>query len=169
MTKKILIAIAVIIVAALMAVSVYFAFNDTTYEVTVVKMERFDCNRRGRLRSGQKQTQERGYTRMNRERIKEVIKQANVEYHRLFREGVGRVRRGELKSFSTRDIKPYDDVLADALVDAVGKDSKCHDVCEEFAEETKKLMQRIFGDYIAKEMSGFIDEIKEKMERKHGD
>ena len=40
MTKKILIAIAVIIVAALIAVSVYFAFNDTTYEVTVVKMER---------------------------------------------------------------------------------------------------------------------------------
>lgn len=40
MTKKILIAIAVIIVAALIAVSVYFAFNDTTYKVTVVKMER---------------------------------------------------------------------------------------------------------------------------------
>lgn len=39
----------------------------------------------------------------------------------------------------------------------------------EFAEETKKLMQRIFGDYIANEMSGFIDEIKEKMERKYGD
>lgn len=104
-----------------------------------------------------------------REKIIEVIKQANVEYHRLFREGVGRVRRGELKSFSTRDVKPYDDVLADALADAVGKDSKCHDVCEEFAEETKKLMQRIFGDYIANEMSGFIDEIKEKMERKYGD
>ncbi len=62
------------------------------------------------------------YGRKNRERIKEVIKQANVEYHRLFREGVGRVRRGELKSFSTRDVKPYDDVLADALIDAVGKE-----------------------------------------------
>ena len=62
------------------------------------------------------------YGRMNRERIKEVIKQANVEYRRLFREGVGRVRRGELKSFSTRDVKPYDDVLADALIDAVGKE-----------------------------------------------
>lgn len=41
MTKTILVAIWVIIVIALtVAVSVYFAFNDTTYEVTVVKMER---------------------------------------------------------------------------------------------------------------------------------
>lgn len=64
---------------------------------------------------------------------------------------------------------PTNEDVADALIDAVGKDSKCHDVCEEFAEETKKLMQRIFGDYIANEMSGFIDEIKEKMERKYGD
>lgn len=40
MTKRIMVAIAVIIVAALVAVSAYFAFNDTTYEVTVVKMER---------------------------------------------------------------------------------------------------------------------------------
>lgn len=72
--------------------------------------------------------------------------------------------------FITHDDADVEEVLAqtaDALIEAVGKDS--HDVCEEFAEETKKLMQRIFGDYIAKEMSGFIDEIKEKVERKYGD
>lgn len=39
MTKKILIAIAVIIVAALIAVSVYFAFNDTTYSLTLSSMQ----------------------------------------------------------------------------------------------------------------------------------
>lgn len=56
-----------------------------------------------------------------REKIKEILKQAQEELHRMFYEGVMRVRNGELRSFSTSDlnaIKPYDDIYADAFIAA---------------------------------------------------
>lgn len=57
----------------------------------------------------------------DRQKIKEILKQAQDELHRMFYEGVMRVRNGELRSFSTSDlnaIKPYDDIYADAFIAA---------------------------------------------------
>ena len=54
----------------------------------------------------------------NREKIMAIIKQANDELHSRFVEGVMRVRNGEISRFTTRDVKPYDDMLADMLIEA---------------------------------------------------
>lgn len=54
----------------------------------------------------------------NREKIMAIIKQANDELHSRFVEGVKRVRNGEISRFTTRDVKPYDNILADKLIEA---------------------------------------------------
>ena len=58
-----------------------------------------------------------------REKIIEVIKQASeqayAEFHELFREGVKRVRDGEISCFTNRDVRPtHDEILADKLIEA---------------------------------------------------
>ena len=58
-----------------------------------------------------------------REKIIEVIKQASeqayADFHELFREGVKRVRDGEISCFTNRDVRPtHDEILADKLIEA---------------------------------------------------
>ena len=58
-----------------------------------------------------------------REKIIEVIKQASgqshADFHELFREGVKRVRDGEISCFTNHDVRPtHDEILADALIAA---------------------------------------------------
>lgn len=58
-----------------------------------------------------------------REKIIEVIKQASeqayADFHELFREGVKRVRDGEISRFTNRDVRPtHDEILADKLIEA---------------------------------------------------
>lgn len=58
-----------------------------------------------------------------REKIIEIIKQASeqayADFHELFREGVKRVRDGEISCFTNRDVRPtHDEILADKLIEA---------------------------------------------------
>ena len=54
-----------------------------------------------------------------RDKIIEVIKQADADFHELFREGVKRVRDGEISRFTNHDVRPtYDEILADKLIAA---------------------------------------------------
>lgn len=59
----------------------------------------------------------------DREKMIEVIKQASeqayADFHELFREGVKRVRDGEISRFTNRDVRPtHDEILADKLIEA---------------------------------------------------
>ena len=79
----------------------------------------------------------------DREKIKEIMKQAQNEIHRMFYEGVMRVRNGELRSFSTSDlnaIKPYDDIYADAFIAAGFGDVREYKHRAEVAEKALKLV-----------------------------
>lgn len=58
-----------------------------------------------------------------REKIIEVIKQASeqayADFHKIFREGVKRVRDGEISCFTNHDVRPtHDEILADKLIEA---------------------------------------------------
>ena len=58
-----------------------------------------------------------------KEKMIEVIKQASeqayADFHELFREGVKRVRDGEISCFTNRDVRPtHDEILADKLIEA---------------------------------------------------
>ena len=71
----------------------------------------------------------------NREKIMAIIKQANDELHSRFVEGVKRVRKGEISRFTNHDVKPYDDMLADMLIEAGIGD------CAELTEKWRAMLE----------------------------
>ena len=97
-----------------------------------------------------------------RDKIIEVIKQASeqayADFHELFREGVKRVRDGEISCFTNRDVRPtHDEILADALIAAgIGDVTK-------WKERAKKHRVRVLPDGTIKQL--YSDEEVEDINR----
>lgn len=111
-----------------------------------------------------------------REKIIEIIKQASeqayADFHELFREGVKRVRDGEISRFTNRDVRPtHDEILADKLIEAGFGNVSDWKHRTGVAEKQVYCLARSFAEALCKNgnaenlIQGFIQDAQKQAER----